>query len=113
MLLPHAAIRTDSGRPCDDDRRPKATMLRPSRTLTAAAADAPFRSCPASAWRALSHQTLDSEISPSTLQTNSIIAATKHRIFEITLSASGNGSAGNANPKAAQTANTANIPATA
>ena len=59
------------------------------------------------------HQTSASEISPSVLQTNSMIAATKHRIFEMTLSASGSGSEGSANPKAAQRANTANIPAKA
>ena len=53
------------------------------------------------------------EISPSALQTNSMIAATKHRIFEMTFSASGSGSAGKANPNAAQTANTTNIAATA
>ncbi len=46
-------------------------------------------------------------------QTNSMIAATKHRIFEMTFSASGSGSAGKANPNAAQTANITNIPATA
>jgi hypothetical protein len=53
---------------------------------------------------------LDSE---GLLTANSVIAAMKHRIFEMTLSASGSGSEGNANPKAAQTPNTANIPAKA
>jgi hypothetical protein len=42
-----------------------------------------------------------------------MIAATKHKIFEMTFSASGSGSAEKTNPKAAQTANTTNIPATA
>ncbi len=53
------------------------------------------------------------ETSPSVFQTNSMIAATKHRIFAMTFSASGSGSAGKAKPNAAQTANTTNIPATA
>jgi hypothetical protein len=35
-----------------------------------------------------------------------MIAATKHRIFEMTFSTGGSGSVGNANPSAAQTANT-------
>ena len=63
-------------------------------------------------WRA-GIQLLAPAISPSALQTNSMIAATKHRIFAMTFSASGSGSAGKANPKAAQIANTTNIPATA
>jgi hypothetical protein len=42
-----------------------------------------------------------------------MIAATTHRIFEMTFSASDSGSAGKANPKAAQTANATNIPAIA
>jgi hypothetical protein len=42
-----------------------------------------------------------------------MIAATKHRIFEMTFSASGSGCEGKAKPNAAQIANTANIPATA
>jgi hypothetical protein len=40
-----------------------------------------------------------------------MIAATKHRIFEMTFSASGSGSEGKANPSEAQTANTTNIAA--
>src|SRR5262249_22881819 len=54
-----------------------------------------------------------SRCSPSARQTNSMIAATKHKIFEMMFSASGSGSAGKATPNAAQTANTTNIPATA
>jgi hypothetical protein len=46
------------------------------------------------------------ETAPSALQTNSMIAAKKHRIFEMMFSASGSGSEGKANPNAAQTANT-------
>ena len=42
-----------------------------------------------------------------------MIGATKQKIFEMTFSASGKGSDGKANPNAAQTAKTANIPATA
>src|SRR6516164_10221382 len=49
----------------------------------------------------------------SSLQTNNMIDATKHRIFEMTFNASGSGSAGKANPNAAQTANTTNIAVTA
>ena len=49
----------------------------------------------------------------SALQTNSMIAATKHRIFEMTFNASGSSFAGKANPNAAQMANTTNIPAIA
>jgi hypothetical protein len=59
------------------------------------------------------HHTPAPVTSSSSLQTNSIIAATKHRIFDRTFSASGSGSAGKANPNAAQMANTTNIPATA
>jgi hypothetical protein len=58
------------------------------------------------------HHVLTPETSPSALQTKSMIAATKHRIFEMTFNASGNGSAGNPNPNAAQTANITNITAT-
>src|SRR5215472_11036075 len=53
------------------------------------------------------------ETPSSARQTNSMIAATKHKIFEMTFSASGSGSTGKANPKTAQTENTRSIPATA
>jgi len=46
-------------------------------------------------------------------QTNSMIAATKHKTFEMILSAKGSGYDGKAKPKTAQTANTANIAASA
>ena len=46
-------------------------------------------------------------------ETNNMIAATKHKIFEMMFSASSSGSVGKANLSAAQTANTTNIPATA
>ena len=59
------------------------------------------------------HHALAPEPSPSSRQTNSMVAATKQRIFEITFSASGSGASGKAKPNAAQTAKTANIPATA
>ena len=46
-------------------------------------------------------------------QTYSMIAATKHKTFEMILSAKGSGYDGKAKPKTAQTANTANIAASA
>src|SRR6202035_4518925 len=48
------------------------------------------------------------EASSSSLQTNSMMAATKHRILEMMFSAIGSGSVGKANPNAAQMANTTN-----
>ena len=59
------------------------------------------------------HPALAPEALSPALQANSMIAATKHRIFEMMFSASGSGCEGKAKPNAAQIANTANIPATA
>jgi hypothetical protein len=52
-------------------------------------------------------------VASSARHANSMIAATKQSIFEMTFSASGSGCAGKANPNTAQTANTTNIPDTA
>ncbi len=56
---------------------------------------------------------LPDAVASSARHANSMIAATKQSIFEMTFSASGSGSAGKANPNTAQTANTTNIPDTA
>lgn len=72
----------------------------------------PNSTCP-HGWTQSDDHALAPDIPPSALQTNSMITATKLRIFEMTFNASGSGSAGKANPNAAQTANTTNIPATA